>query len=81
MRLILYMYWFILYISVALTFLHHFKRYAISMNNGDNSALLISAKIVAWTWPIYIPISYLCQFLYSPDLEVLCQDLDKKYKK
>ena len=81
MRLAICIYLFILYLSVAQTLLNHFKRHIITMNECDDSALVVASKIVAWTWPLYIPISYLCQFLYPPDVEKLCQDLDEKPKK
>lgn len=80
MNIWLVFYLVVLYISVAQTFLKHFKRYATSIGMSENSKLLLSAKIVAWTWPIFIPVEFLLQSFYKiceARLEKDLNDLDK----
>lgn len=75
MNLWLFVYLVILYVSVGHTFLNHFKRYIAGVNCIDSYKLLLPGKIIAWTWPISIPLEFLLQIFYTLDLEKLKQDL------
>jgi len=81
MRFLVILYLVILYISVVNTLLNQFTRYAKSVGLKVSPKLITAGQIVAWTWPIYIPLGFICQIFYVPDVDKLKRDLEKSTNK